>query len=137
MRRSGSAVQTKGFEFAIVLAEIAVDRGLQIDERAEDAALQAATGQGLDRIGPGARGGGEMESPAWMAGEPSAHLGVLVGGIIVEDRVDQLAGGYRSLDAVQETNELLVPVARHMHWPITVPSSTLSAANNVVVPCRM
>ena len=29
----------KGFEFAVVLAEIAVDRGLQVDERTENAAL--------------------------------------------------------------------------------------------------
>ena len=36
----------KGFGFAVVLAEIAVDRGLQVDERAEDAALQSPAGEG-------------------------------------------------------------------------------------------
>src|SRR6516162_277040 len=69
----------EGFGFAVVLAEIAVDRGLQVDERAEDAALQSPAGEGgeeaLDRIGPGARGGCEMKGPARMAGEPGAHFG--------------------------------------------------------------
>jgi hypothetical protein len=32
----------KGFGFPVVLAEIAIDRGLQVDERAEDAAVNAA-----------------------------------------------------------------------------------------------
>ena len=45
----------KGFGFAVVLAEIAVDRGLQIDQRAKDAALQSPAGEGskegLHRIG--------------------------------------------------------------------------------------
>ena len=31
----------KRFGFAVVLAEIAVDRGLEVDQRAEDTALQA------------------------------------------------------------------------------------------------
>ena len=34
----------EGFGFAIVFAEVAVDRGLQIDERAKDAALQSPAG---------------------------------------------------------------------------------------------
>ena len=80
----------KGFGFAVVLAEIAVDRGLQVDERVEDAALQSAAGQGgekaLDRIGPGARGRGEIKGPARMAAEPVSYSGMLVDGIIVEDR---------------------------------------------------
>jgi len=50
-----------------VLAEVAIDRGLQVDQRAEDAALQSPAGEGgeeaLDRIGPGARGGCEMKRP--------------------------------------------------------------------------
>ena len=34
----------EGFGFAVVFAEVAVDRGLQIDERAKDAALQSPAG---------------------------------------------------------------------------------------------
>ena len=107
----------EGFGFAIVLAEIAVDRRLQVDERAEDAALQAPPGQrgekAFDGIGPGARGRGEVEGPARMPGEPGAHFGMLVDGIIVEDRVDQLSGRHRGLDPVQKAEEFLVAMARH------------------------
>ena len=38
---------------------------------------------------------------------------MLVGGVVVEDRVDQLAGGHRRLDGVEEAEELLVPVPLH------------------------
>src|SRR5262249_41713821 len=86
-------------------------------ERMEDAALQPPPGErgeeGLDRIGPGAGGGREMERPARMPGEPGAHLGVLVGGIVVEDGVDQFAGGGRGPGPMEETDELLVAVPRH------------------------
>ncbi len=51
-----------------------------------------------------------MERPAWVALQPSHHLGVLVGGIIVQNRVDELAGWHRRLDRVQEADELLMPV---------------------------
>jgi hypothetical protein len=39
--RSGSAVQRKG-GFTVALAEVSVDRRLQVDERMEDTALQIA-----------------------------------------------------------------------------------------------
>jgi hypothetical protein len=94
----------EGFGFAVVLAKVAVDRRLQVDERMEDAALQAPPGQrcekALDGIGPGARGGGEMEYPPGMPREPGAHFGMFVGGVIVEDRVDQFAGWDRRFDPV-------------------------------------
>jgi hypothetical protein len=45
------------------------------------------------------------------------------------------AGTSRSM-AVQEPDELLMPVALHV-LPMTEPSSTLSAANSVVVPLRL
>src|ERR671925_937988 len=79
------------FGSAIVLLQVAVDGGLEVDQGVESATLEAAAREGgeecLDSIGPGARGRGEMEGPAPMAGEPSANLGVLVSGIIVEDGV--------------------------------------------------
>jgi hypothetical protein len=99
--RSGSAVQTKGLGLRFVLAEIAVDRGLEIDQRMEDAALQAAARERgeerFNRIGPGAGGGREMKRPSRVPGQPGAHFGMLVGGIVVEDRVDELAGRYGGL----------------------------------------
>ena len=72
----------KGSGFAIVLAKVAVDRRLEIDERTEDATPQAAAGErgekGFDRIGPGTRGWREVKGPARVPGEPSAHFWVLV-----------------------------------------------------------
>ena len=38
---------------------------------------------------------------------------MLVSGRIVEDSVDELAGRHGGLDAVEETDELLVAMARH------------------------
>ena len=101
----------------IVLGEVAIDRGLQVDQGVEGASLQAASGQGseegLDRVGPGARGRREVEGPAGMAGEPGADLGMLVGGIVVEDGMDQLARRPGGLDPVEEADELLMAVPRH------------------------
>ena len=86
-----------------MLGEEAVDGGLEVDERAEDAALEAAPGElgeeALDGVEPGARGRGEVEGPARVPGEPGADLGVLVGGVVVEDDVDELAGRDVALDA--------------------------------------
>ena len=77
-----------------------------------------------------------MEDEAGMAGEPAQHLGVRVAAVVVEDDVDDLAGRNRALDRVQEAQELLCRW-RCMQRPITVSSSTLSAANSVVVPWRL
>jgi hypothetical protein len=56
--RSVSAVQTNGLRLRLCSAEIAVDRGLQDDERMKDTALQAPAGErgkkAFDRISPGA-----------------------------------------------------------------------------------
>ena len=72
----------------------------------------------------------------WRASQ-AQHLGVLVGGVVVEDDVDHLAGRHRALDRVEEADELLVPVALPCSGRSRVPSSTLSAANRVVVPWRL
>ena len=41
-------------------------------------------------------------------------FGVLVGGIVVHDRVDELAGRDVALQRVEEADELLMPVALHV-----------------------
>jgi hypothetical protein len=46
--------------------------------------------------------------------QPFSDLGVLVGGVVVEDRMDGLAGGALALDGVEETDELLMPMALHV-----------------------
>ena len=55
-----------------------------------------------------------MEREARMPVEPLAHLGMFVGGVIVEDHMDALVGGDCGIDRVQEANELLVPVTGHV-----------------------
>jgi len=49
-----------------------------------------------------------------MACQPGQNLRVLVGGIVVQDDVDLLAGRDRPIDRVQEADELLVAVALHV-----------------------
>src|SRR3954451_16980840 len=91
----------EGPGIVIVLGNVAVDRGLQLDDRAEHAAPEATPGQrgeeALDRVQPRARGGREVEGPAGMPLEPGQYLRVLVGAAVVEDAVHQLAGRDRRL----------------------------------------
>ena len=70
--------------------------------------------EALDGVEPGGRGRREVEGPARMAREPLAHGGMLVGGVVVEDRMDGLADGNFALDGVEEADELLMPVALHV-----------------------
>src|SRR5512135_1193862 len=101
----------------IGLVEEAVDAGLEVDDRAEDAALEAAFGElgeeTLDCVQPRARGRHEVEGEALMPIEPGAYLGVLVDGIVVEDDMDELAGGNFGLEGIEEADELLMTVALH------------------------
>ena len=55
-----------------------------------------------------------MEDEPRVSGEPLKHLGMFVGGIVVEDDVDHLAGGDLGLDRVQKADELLMAVALHV-----------------------
>ena len=54
-----------------------------------------------------------MEGPSRMVGQPFDDVGMLVGGVIVDDGVDDLAGGNRSLDGVEETDEFLMAMLVH------------------------
>lgn len=84
MMRSGSAVQVKGLG-SHCLGDEAVDGSLEVNEGAEDAALEATAelGDGLHGVDPRARGWGEVKDEPGMPIEPGADLGVLVGGIVV------------------------------------------------------
>ena len=53
------------------------------------------------------------EKTVSIPAQPAQHLGVLVGGVVVEDDVDHLAGRHRALDRVEEPDELLMSMARH------------------------
>ena len=49
-----------------------------------------------------------------MPSEPLAHLRMLVGCVVVDDGVDFLSRRHLRLNGVEETDELLVPVALHI-----------------------
>src|SRR6202042_3441282 len=54
-----------------------------------------------------------MERPARMTHQPLTDLGMLLGGVIVRDGMDELTGRHRRLDCVEEADELLMPMLLH------------------------
>ena len=64
--------------------------------------------EALDGVEPGTRCRGVVEHEARITVEPGADLGMLVGAVIVEDRMDDLAGRHLALESVEETYELLM-----------------------------
>ena len=130
----------EGLAIGIVFLDEAIDGGLKVDDGAEDAALQPSSGQlgeeALDGVEPGGRGRGEVECPAGMAGEPGAHPRVLVSGIVIADRMDELAGRNCRLDGVEEADELLMAMALHALADDGAVEH-VEAANSVVVPLRL
>lgn len=100
-----------------MLVEIAIDCGLQIDDRAEDASLETTPCERREEcfggVQPRTGCRREVEDPIWMSSEPLADLFVLMGGVVIENDVDHLAGRHGALDSVEETDELLMPVSLH------------------------
>jgi hypothetical protein len=93
------------FAVLVLFYEVAVDGGLEVDDRMKSAALEATLRQcceeALDRVESRARGRREVEGETQIAVEPGTHFG-LVGGVVVEDDVDGRAGRYLGLDGVAE-----------------------------------
>jgi hypothetical protein len=75
---SGSAVHTKGLGWSLVSLRKPLMAALEIDDRAENPAFEAAPGQlgeeAIDGIEPGGRGRREMKDKPQVPGEPGAHL---------------------------------------------------------------
>ena len=140
MMASGIGGPGEGLGVVVGFGEVSVDGGLEIDDALEDAALEPLPGQfgeeAFDGIEPGGRGRGEVEMEPRMPFEPGADLGMLVRGVVVDDQVQLPLGRGLAVDLVEEADEFLMPMAA-MHWPMTRPSSTSSAANSVVVPWRL
>ena len=74
-----------------------------------------------------------MKGPSLVPREPGANLGMFVGGIVIDNGVDQLAGRHFALNSVQEADELRWRW-RCMQRPMTLPFSVLRAANSEVDP---
>ena len=85
----------EGLGIVVGLVDEAVDGGLEVDDGAEHAASEPAPGQlgeeALDAVEPGRRGGREVKNEPGVALQPIHDLGMLVGGIVVEDDMDGLA----------------------------------------------
>ena len=90
----------------IGLSDIVVDRRLERHERKEHASLEALLGQlgekALDGVQPRGRNRRKVEGKARVPAELFDHLGMLVGGVGVQDHMDQLADGDLALNGVEE-----------------------------------
>jgi hypothetical protein len=112
----------------VVIIEEAVDRRLKIGDGSEDAAFEAALGESgeeaLDGVQPRCRGRREVEGPSRMSRQPPAHGGMLVGGVIVEDRVEVEPDDVtRFVDELRIFGKLELPDAmrpKPMGWPDTL-----------------
>jgi hypothetical protein len=90
MISAGSAGE--GLWVVVGLREVSVDGDLEIDKALEHATLEPLPGQlgeeTFNRVEPGSRGRGEVEMETRVPFEPGAHLGMLVGRIVVDDQVE-------------------------------------------------
>ena len=72
----------EGFRVDVVLGEVSIDGGLEVDDAEECAASQPSLGQrceeALDGVEPGGAGRREVEGDARVAGEPGDDLRMLV-----------------------------------------------------------
>ena len=97
MMLSGSAVQVKGFGSLLVSARKRLMAAWRSTTERKTPRFKSAPGElgeeALDGVEPGARGRREVEDEALMPGEPGANLRMLVGGVVVEDDVDDLPAG--------------------------------------------
>ena len=88
----------------VVFGEVAIDGGLEVDERAEDPSLEPTPGkcrkEALHGVEPRRAGGCEMEGPAEVAGKPGTDLGVLMGGVVVDDSMHHHVRRHSGLDVV-------------------------------------
>jgi hypothetical protein len=73
-----------------------------------------------------------MERPTRMMGQPLTDLGMLVGGVVVDNAMDELTGRNGCLDGIEEADEFLVSMLLHATAD-DLASNTFKAANNVVV----
>src|SRR5271168_1699328 len=64
--------------------------------------------EAFHHVQPGAACGSEVHAEAGMASKPTLDLGMLMGGVIVDDHVDLFAGRNHVVDPAQEFQPLLV-----------------------------
>jgi hypothetical protein len=79
-----------------------------IERAATDNALSDVGEEPFDLVEPGGVGRREVNVPTRTACEPSSDLGMLVGGVVVDDEMDVELGWHVGLDVTQEGEELLM-----------------------------
>src|SRR5262249_6939880 len=116
--RLGRAVHRKGLGSALVSA---MKRSMAVSSSATDRntprlrrRLVRLAKKPSTALSHEAEVGVKWEGPARVLGKPFAHLRMLVGGVIVEDRMDLLTLGDLRVDLIEEADELLMPMALHI-----------------------
>src|SRR6266850_357426 len=82
-----------------------------IERAPTDSTLSDAGEETFDLVEPGGVGGREVNVPTRTACKPSSDLGMLVGGVVVDNEMDVELGRHIGLDVAQEGEELLMTVA--------------------------
>ena len=82
-----------------------------IERAATDSALSDESEEAFDLVEPGGVGRREVNVPTWTACKPSSDLGMLVGGVVVDDEMDVELGWHVGLDVTQKGEELLMTMA--------------------------
>ncbi len=134
---SAVAVHMKGRESALwvrIKRSIFFDEvGGGIERSPSDCALGDECEEGFDLVKPGSVGWCEVNVPTRTAGEPGPDLGMLVGGVVVDDEMDVELRRHISFDVTQEGEELLVTMAGFA-LSDDCAVEHVEAANRVVVP---
>ena len=99
------------------MLEVFHDGGLEVVHAMEDPAANTFFGdvseEPFDEIHPGGGGGGEVHMEPWVLFEPCSHVGMLVGGVVVDDQVHvQFRVGF-TFQRLEELQELVMAVFRH------------------------
>ncbi len=84
-----------------------------------DGALGNEPEPALDLVEPRTVRGREVQVVARAPGNPGAHLGVFMGGVVIEDQMHIEVFRHVAVHMIQERQKLLVPVARFAlpdHW---------------------
>src|SRR5690349_6563468 len=96
----------EGLGITVSVVDVALDGGLKLDDGMEDAAPQALVGQlgkeAFDHVDPRCRGWREMRVEAGVALQPTLHLRMLVGLVVVGDQVKIEVGRGVAVDSRQE-----------------------------------
>src|SRR5680860_258418 len=112
----GAGGPDEGFGLGVVGLQVALDGGDQVGDGVEHSATQGLVGQvaepSLDEVEPGTGRGREVQTEARVLGQPALDVGVLVGGVVVQDQMNVQALGGLPVDGLEELQELLVAVSR-------------------------